>query len=66
RVPADNPPGEWNRFVITVKGDRLTVFLNGKSVIHEAALPGVQPKGKLALQNHGNALEFANIYIQEH
>lgn len=65
RVPADNPVGEWNRFVITVKGERLTVVLNGKVVLHAAHLPGVKPRGKLALQNHGNALEFANLYIKE-
>ncbi len=65
RVPADNKVGEWNRFVITVKGDRLTVVLNGKVVLHEALLPGVNPEGKLALQHHGNPLEFANLYIKE-
>ena len=65
RVPADNPMGEWNRFVITVKGDQLTVVLNGRVVLHEAKLPGVKPQGKLALQNHGNAVQFANIFIKE-
>jgi len=30
---ADKPIGEWNRFVITMKGDRLTVMLNGETVI---------------------------------
>ncbi len=65
RVPADNKVGDWNRFVITVKGDRLTVVLNGKVVLHEAQLPGVNPIGKLGLQNHGNPLEFANFYVKE-
>ena len=57
--------GEWNRFVITMKGERLTVVLNGKVVLHEAQLPGVKPRGKLALQNHGNSLEFANLAVKE-
>ena len=65
RVPADNKVGDWNRFVITVKGDRLTVVLNGKVVLYEAQLPGVNPIGKLGLQNHGNPLEFANFYVKE-
>lgn len=65
RVFADKPVGEWNRFVITVKGDRLTVVLNGKVVLHAAKLPGVKAEGPLALQNHGNALEFANLYVKE-
>ncbi len=65
RVFADNKVGEWNRFVITVKGERLTVVLNGKVVLHEALLPGVKPQGKLALQHHGNPFEFANIFVKE-
>ncbi len=65
RVRADKPMGEWNRFVITVKGERLTVVLNGKVVLHEALLPGVKPTGKLAIQNHGNAFEVANFFVKE-
>lgn len=65
RVKADNPIGEWNRMIITLKGDRLTVVLNGKTVIENAQLPGVPDKGRIALQHHGSALEFANIYIKE-
>ena len=39
KVNADKPPGQWNRFVITMKGDRLTVVLNGQTVIDNAAAP---------------------------
>ncbi len=62
---ADKPIGEWNRFIITMKGDRLTVQLNGKTVIEQAQLPGVPAEGPIALQHHGAALQFANIYIKE-
>ena len=62
---ADNPIGEWNTFILTMKGDRLTVELNGKTVIENAQLPGVPAKGRLALQHHGSALEFRNIAIKE-
>lgn len=65
KLKADNPVGEWNRFVITMKGDRLSVVLNGKKVISKARLPGVPAKGRLALQHHGSAIEFANIHIKE-
>ena len=65
KVKADNPIGEWNRMIITLKGDRLTVKLNGKTVIENAQLPGVPEKGRIALQHHGSELEFANIYIKE-
>ncbi len=65
RVRADNPIGQWNRFVITLKGDRLTVRLNGKVVIEEAHLPGVPTRGPLALQHHRAPIEFANLYVRE-
>jgi hypothetical protein len=65
KMNADAPIGEWNRFVITMKGDRLTVVLNGKTVIEDAKLPGVAAEGPLALQHHGDACQFANIYIKE-
>jgi predicted O-methyltransferase YrrM len=60
----DKPVGEWNTFVITMKGDRLTVELNGEVVIKGAQLPGVPPEGEIALQRHGSPVEFRNIYIK--
>lgn len=65
KVNADNKPGQWNRFHITMKGDRLTVVLNGKKVLDNAQLPGVAPRGPIALQHHGDQLEFANLFIKE-
>lgn len=66
REVADAPIGQWNRFVITMVGDRLTVELNGKTVIDRAQLPGVAPRGRIALQSHGSPIEFANLFIMEH
>lgn len=65
KVKADKPIGEWNRFIITMKGDRLTVELNGQTVISKAQLPGVPKSGRFALQHHGSAIEFSNIMIKE-
>ncbi len=78
KVRADNPVGQWNTFKVTMKGDRLTVILNGKTVIDKAQLPGVPEKGKLALQHHGgknpktgeysaasSLMQFRNIFIRE-
>ncbi|MBI1901481.1 MAG: DUF1080 domain-containing protein [Planctomycetia bacterium] len=62
---ADKPLGQWNRFVITMQGDQLTVVLNGQTVLENAVLPGVPPSGPIALQHHGDALQFANIFIKE-
>lgn len=65
REVADRPIGEWNRFHITMIGDRLTVVLNGKTVLEGARLPGVAARGKIALQHHGTPLEFANLFVRE-
>src|SRR5262245_43543156 len=62
---ADKPIGQWNRFFIRIKGDRLNVWLNGKHVIDDAQLPGVPEKGPLALQHHGDSIEFGHLYIRE-
>jgi hypothetical protein len=62
---ADKPVGEWNTFKITVKGDRLTVDLNGETVIQNAQLPNVPPEGEIALQRHGDPIEFKNIFVKE-
>jgi hypothetical protein len=62
---ADRPLGQWNRFRITLKGDRLTVNLNGKTVIENAQLPGVPRRGPLGLQHHGDPIQFANLFVRE-
>lgn len=61
----DKPAGEWNHMVITIKGDRLTVSLNGEEVISDAQLPGVPARGPIALQYHGQAIQFKNVYVKE-
>jgi hypothetical protein len=62
---ADKRIGEWNRFEITMVDDLLTVVLNGKTVLRKAKLPNVPKKGPIALQHHGDPIQFANIYIKE-
>jgi hypothetical protein len=65
KVKADRTPGEWNRTMITMIGDRLTVSLNGRVVIENAQLPDVPLRGKIGLQHHGTSIEFANLWIKE-
>ena len=48
-----------------MKGDRLSVTLNGQQVIQQARLPGIPESGPIALQHHGDPIEFASIYIKE-
>jgi len=65
RKCADKPIGQWNRFVITMRGDRLTVDLNGETVIENAQLPDLPARGPLALQHHGDPIDFANVLIRQ-
>jgi hypothetical protein len=65
KIKADRPTGEWNRTMITLKGDRLTVMLNGKVVLDNARLPEVPATGPIGLQHHGGAIDFANLWIKE-
>jgi hypothetical protein len=76
RTNADRHVGEWNTFHITVRGDRLTVVLNGTRVLDNAQLPGLPPRGPIALQHHGAwkdgawtsppaLVQFRNIYVKE-
>jgi hypothetical protein len=58
-------PGEWNRSVITLKGDRLTAVLNGKTVIAEKQIEGIPPKGPISLIARGGMVRFANLYVCE-
>ncbi|MFO0953112.1 MAG: DUF1080 domain-containing protein [Isosphaeraceae bacterium] len=64
KVKADKPPGAWNRFEVTLRGEHLTVLLNGRLVIDAPKLPGLPPTGPLGLQHHGDALEFANLFVK--
>lgn len=64
KVRADAPIGDWNRFVITMEGDRLTVVLNGQTVLENARLPGVPARGPIALQHHGSPVQFANVFVR--
>jgi hypothetical protein len=65
RAKADAPPGKWNRFVIAVKKGRVTVVLNGQTVIQDVELRGLPTRGPIGLQHHGDPVEFTNLFIKE-
>ncbi len=77
RVNADRPVGEWNRFIIIMVKNRLTVILNNKMVLENAELPGVPARGPIGLQHHGgprkngklspasSLMQFRNVWIKE-
>ncbi len=71
-VVADNKIGQWNNFHIIMKGDRVTVYLNGQLVTDNVVLENywdrnlpIFTKEQIELQAHGTYVAYRNIYIRE-
>jgi hypothetical protein len=64
RKRADKPPGEWNRMEITLKGDRMTVVVNGEEVITQARLPGIPARGPIGLQHEHGTVQFKDLAVK--
>lgn len=69
---ADNKVGEWNRFHIIMKGDKVTVWLNGILVTDNIILENywdrsipIFPEEQIELQAHGTYVAYRNIYLRE-
>ena len=69
---ADKPVGKWNKFRIIMRGDKVTVYLNGVPVVDDTPLENYWQRGNplpatgpIELQHHGDRLWFKNIYINE-
>lgn len=68
----DNKIGEWNTFHIIMKGERVTVYLNGQKVTDNVLLENywdrkipIFPKEAIELQAHGTYVAYRNIYVRE-
>lgn len=71
RTNAARPSGEWNRYRISFVGDRITVELNGTTVLDWEAEPrgkvaDFAPRGYIGLQNHDDVspVYFRNIRVK--
>jgi len=71
-VVADNKIGQWNTFHIIMKGDKVTVYLNGVLVTDNTVLENywdrklpIFSKEQIELQAHGTYVAYRNIYIKE-
>lgn len=58
---AENRPGEWSHVVAKVKGDRITVHMNG-TLVNEARGLEVVP-GKIAILSKGNEVHYRNLKL---
>ena len=62
---ADLAAGQWNRFFVTVKGKKVSVELNGKTVIEEVEIDSLPERGPIVLQHPGTGVEFRNLFVKE-
>lgn len=69
---ADNKLGEWNNMFIKMVGDRVTVVLNGETVVDNVILENywdrklpISPVEQIELQAHGSKVYYRNIYVKE-
>lgn len=68
----DNKLGEWNTFRIIMKGEKVTVWLNGVKVVDNIVLENywdrklpVPARDQIEMQAHGCRCYFRNIYVKE-
>jgi hypothetical protein len=63
------PAGQWNRMIVTCRGTRLQVALNGEQIVdlalHKSAVKDRPLRGYVGLQDHGQPIEFRNVRIKE-
>ncbi len=63
------PAGEWNKMVLTCKGQNIQVELNGEKIIDIQQDKGEMKdrplKGYIALQDHGQLMWFRDVKIKE-
>ena len=69
---ADRQVGDWNRFHVIMKGEKVSVWLNGELVVDNVTLENywdrsqkIFPSEQIELQCHGDPIEFKNIFIRE-
>ena len=61
---AENPIGEWNTLMVTVKDNKISQELNGK-VVNEGIDPSVK-EGRILLQYEGFPIDFRKVEIAEY
>ena len=68
---ADRQVGDWNRFHVIMRGEKVTVWLNGELVVDNVTLENywdrkrpIFPCEQIELQCHGDPTEWRNIFIK--
>jgi hypothetical protein len=71
-VNASARPGEWQTYDITLVGRRVTIVLNGKTIVHDTEIPGITggaldsdegAPGPLMLQGDHGKIAFRKVTL---
>ncbi len=69
---ADRQVGDWNRFHVIMRGEKVSVWLNGELVVDNVTLENywdrskkIFPSEQIELQCHGDPTEWRNVFIRE-
>jgi hypothetical protein len=58
-------PGKWGRFIVTFKGRKLAVQLDGRDLPGIDLPPDAPARRAFGFESGPSAVEFANIYVRE-
>lgn len=65
--PDANPElkaGQWNRASYTLRGNQLSVTVNGQKLVEHLTLSGLPPRGRLSLQAPTVPAQIANLFLK--
>lgn len=57
--------GSWNRTLISVRGDAVSVTINGSEVVRSAHAPGLAASGPIVLAGGAGSIAYANVMVRE-
>jgi hypothetical protein len=63
-IERKDKPGTWNRYLVTIKGDRVTVALNDTTVIDAVQIPGLPTRGTIGLEAGTDLVQYTNIFVR--
>lgn len=59
---AEKPAGEWNKYEITLDGEKLSLVINGETVNEATGLKAIP--GKIGFQSEGGEIHFRTIEVE--
>jgi hypothetical protein len=64
-LAAPPAPTEWRRGMLTRRGNRLALAIDGVRVFEDVEASGGAARAPIQLRHDGRAIEFANVFVKE-